>query len=104
MPFCSVCRYEYVEGVAKCPDCGAKLVDVLPEEPPDSEERPVPAELVTIATFMTPVEAEMARVRLESQGIQSVIADEIIGRTDFPLVFGGVKVRVRAEDARRASP
>jgi hypothetical protein len=31
MPFCPSCGYEYEWGIATCPDCGAKLVDHLPD-------------------------------------------------------------------------
>ncbi len=36
MPVCPNCRYEYVEGVAFCPDCGTALLSdddyIKPEE------------------------------------------------------------------------
>ncbi len=32
MPVCPNCKYEYVKGIDKCPDCGAELVDELPPE------------------------------------------------------------------------
>jgi hypothetical protein len=32
MPFCPICRTEYVAGVARCADCGVQLVDELPVE------------------------------------------------------------------------
>ena len=32
MPFCPNCRYEYKEGIRECPDCGACLVQELPQE------------------------------------------------------------------------
>ena len=31
MPYCPQCRYEYLPEINKCPDCGADLVDELPE-------------------------------------------------------------------------
>lgn len=36
MPFCPNCRTEYDEGFSVCADCGARLVETLPEVP----ERP----------------------------------------------------------------
>jgi hypothetical protein len=44
MPFCPVCRYEYVEGAEKCPDCDAELDAELPPEPEEvwSDEPMVP--------------------------------------------------------------
>ncbi len=45
MPWCPICKNEYVEGRTHCPDCDADLVDLLPEETieqsvplPDEEE------------------------------------------------------------------
>lgn len=35
MPWCPVCKNEYVEGKTHCPDCDVDLVDELPEEEPE---------------------------------------------------------------------
>lgn len=32
MPWCPNCKTEYQEGIEVCSDCGAALVDELPEE------------------------------------------------------------------------
>ena len=32
MPFCPKCRYEYIDGIGDCPDCGVRLVRKLEEE------------------------------------------------------------------------
>ena len=32
MPFCPKCRYEYIDGIGDCPDCGVRLVEKLEEE------------------------------------------------------------------------
>ena len=37
MPWCPICRKEYPEGTAECPDCDAVLTDELPEEEEMSE-------------------------------------------------------------------
>lgn len=39
MPFCPGCHYEYEPTMSICPDCDEKLVDVLPEEPQETEYR-----------------------------------------------------------------
>ncbi len=40
MPWCPVCKSEYVEGKTHCPDCDVDLVDELPAEQPEEEEVP----------------------------------------------------------------
>ena len=38
MPWCPVCKLEYVEGSTECPDCKVKLVDSLEEAEDIHEE------------------------------------------------------------------
>jgi Putative prokaryotic signal transducing protein len=61
--------------------------------------------LVTVASFTSPWEAQLARARLEAEGIESIVADEHVVRLHWVIsnAVGGVKVRVRPEDAERAS-
>jgi len=56
--------------------------------------------LVTIARFTNVIDAEIARTKLESEGIQGFIADEFTSRV-YP---GAIDVRllVHEEDAERA--
>lgn len=50
MPWCPVCKNEYIEGKTHCPDCDADLVDELPEKPEeDSLPDPDPEELRELA-------------------------------------------------------
>lgn len=61
-------------------------------------------ELVTAAAFGRPVDAHLARTRLEAEGIEAFVADEHIVSVHWlcsPAV-GGVKVRVWAPDLERA--
>ena len=60
--------------------------------------------LVTVATFTTPLEAELARGRLEGEGVEAHVADGELVTADWTMsnAVGGVKVRVAAEDADRA--
>ena len=37
MPFCPVCKCEYVEGIENCPDCKVPLVDTLEESDAETE-------------------------------------------------------------------
>ena len=60
--------------------------------------------LVTVATFTTPLEAELVRGRLDEEGIAAFVADGELVTADWTMsnAIGGVKVRVAAEDADRA--
>jgi hypothetical protein len=59
---------------------------------------------VTIASFLTPFEANLARLKLESADIDCVLLDENIAMTQaFGIMTGGVKLKVpalQADDAR----
>jgi hypothetical protein len=59
---------------------------------------------ITVASFSQPVEAHLARTRLEAEGITCVVSDEYLVRVDWYLsnAVGGVKLRVPASDAPRA--
>jgi hypothetical protein len=61
--------------------------------------------LVTIETFSSPWQAQLARACLESEGIHAVVADEHFYRLYGALsgTMGGVKLQVRPEEAQRAS-
>lgn len=62
--------------------------------------------LVTVGTFVAPWEARLAQARLAAEGIDAVVADENVGSL-YGLygggVVGGVKLRVREEEAVRAA-
>ncbi|MDD3321789.1 MAG: DUF2007 domain-containing protein [Paludibacter sp.] len=59
-------------------------------------------ELVTIRTFGSSVEFEMAKAYLESLGIECFSRDEIINRAYIANVNGGAKLEVRKENAEEA--
>lgn len=61
--------------------------------------------LVTIETFSSSWEAQLARACLEAEGVHSVIADEHFHRLYSALssTLGGVRLQVRPEDADRAA-
>jgi hypothetical protein len=63
------------------------------------------AKLVTVETFSSPWEAQLARAALEAEGIDAVIADEHFLRLYGALTstLGGVRLQVRPEDAGRAA-
>jgi len=60
--------------------------------------------LVTIIAFRDLPQALLAQGKLESEGIESMLADENIVRMDWfwANAMGGVKLRVAPEDAERA--
>ena len=63
--------------------------------------------LVTLARFRDPLDAELARARLEGAGIDAVILDQHLTGINwfYSLALGGVRVQVEASDldaARRA--
>ena len=59
--------------------------------------------LVTVATFLHPLEAHIARGRLEGAGIPSYLADEgIIVNYLWPFGFHGVRLQVTKENASEA--
>jgi hypothetical protein len=67
-----------------------------------------PAELqlesmVTVGAYTSPWEAQLARTCLEAEGIDSVVADEHLARIWCAATVGGIKLRVREEDAPRAA-
>jgi hypothetical protein len=71
----------------------------------DSETELDLERLVTIETFSSPWQAQLARACLESEGIHAVVADEHFYRLYGALsgTLGGVKLQVRPEEARRAA-
>ena len=62
------------------------------------------AQLVTVATFTTPIEAHTARNQLEMFGIRAFLADEAtVGMAPhLSPAMGGVKLRVPESDVERA--
>ena len=59
---------------------------------------------VAVATFSQPIEAHLARTKLESEGIVCVVADEYLIRVNWLLsnAVGGVKLMVPRWEADRA--
>lgn len=59
--------------------------------------------MITVGAYASPWEAQLARACLEAEGIDSVVADEHLGRIWCATTVGGIKLRVREEDASRAA-
>jgi len=64
----------------------------------------MPSDWIAIASFSQPVEAHLARTKLESEGIPCVIGNENLVRVDWLLsnAVGGVKVMVPRWEAEHA--
>ncbi len=61
--------------------------------------------LVTVATYNSPIEAHIFAGRLEAEGIPCVLEDEHIIAANwlYSNAVGGVKLRVRRDDAESAA-
>ena len=61
-------------------------------------------DLVTVARYVVPWQADLARTLLESEGIEVFLADEHMARTDpyHSALVGGVRLMVRGSAADRA--
>ena len=64
----------------------------------------MPSDWIAIASFSQPVEAHLARTKLESEGIPCVVGNENLVRVDWLLsnAVGGVKVMVPCWEAEHA--
>jgi len=58
--------------------------------------------LITVRTFAAPWAAQLARARLESAGIEAVVADEHLGRMFTLNTVGGARLQVREGDVAAA--
>lgn len=58
--------------------------------------------LKTIATFSYAPEMGLVRSKLESEGIECFVKDELTSQTYIHNAVGGMKLQVKAEDAERA--
>lgn len=60
------------------------------------------SELVLLRTYLTSIDAELAKGALEAAGIDSIVRADDCGGTRPHLWLGGVELLVRSEDAERA--
>lgn len=101
MPYCPKCRFEYKEGMEQCPDCGAPLVDELPEErPPESPH------FVPLRNMPSRMYAQMLQEALKNEGIPSMIkGDEGIPlrTTTMHIPVSRITIWVPQKDAEKAN-
>jgi hypothetical protein len=60
-------------------------------------------DLITVRTFLSRIEAEIAHGALEAAGIESMIAADDAGGTRPGMWMGGVRLIVRVEDRDQAN-
>ncbi len=75
MPFCPNCKCEYRPGFAKCSDCETELVESLSEEDDEQTNRGK-LNLVMLASFPDPMQAQMFQELLKSNGIESIMQSD----------------------------
>lgn len=94
MPFCPQCRTEYVLGVARCGDCGARLVEALSPLP-----EPHDIQWAELPSFLSEPLAQMVREELERQGIRTMLKRDV-----FVSAIGsqGMVIFVPQENYRQA--
>jgi predicted nucleic acid-binding Zn-ribbon protein len=72
MPYCPKCKYEFIEGIKECPDCGTDLIEYIPQE------HEVNIKWVPLTTLKSLVLAEMVREALANNDIPSFIRSDAI--------------------------
>ncbi len=75
MPFCPNCKSEYRPGFAKCSDCESELVESLSEENNEQGNRGE-LNLIMLASFPDPMQAQMFRELLDLNGIESILQSD----------------------------
>lgn len=59
--------------------------------------------LVTVATFLFPFQAQMAKLHLEAEGIEAIIPGNVLSQSPDPAGIYGIRLMVKEEDAGRAA-
>jgi hypothetical protein len=97
--FCPQCKTEYRPGFSRCADCGSELVDALPEETEEVQEREGDnAKLVAILETMDQSDVVSIRMALDGEGIEYFLQGDALSgfRNVDPVVL-----LVREDDAAR---
>ncbi len=100
--FCPTCESEYEQGITRCADDGAELVERLNID--DGAHDGSNARFVALHTLSSPAEAEMVNDILRQNGVRSVVQS---GASDqfsplFSVMAPGAVVLVDERDLDRA--
>ena len=103
---CPVCLHEVADGFAVCWSCGRAVAPIsplplllcLPEAPPEGGAP------TTVARLAFPIDAEMARLKLEAGGIPVRLLDRhiVLANWFLGVAVGGIRVQVPEECAPAA--
>jgi hypothetical protein len=101
--FCPNCFYEYEKGIKICSDCGAKLVDKLPEE----DEGDPNLETAELTDVNDDIEADAIKAMLDEEGIYSFLKTNVLPHSNIVMagVFGKSKygtIVINKEDLEKA--
>lgn len=90
MPWCPVCKNEYIKGKTHCPDCDVDLVDELTEapEPPEAPSVPdeEPADLAASAAAASHMNTHVPARERHSETRSSAWTFLIIGAAGFLVI------------------
>ncbi len=91
----------------KPPEVEAFIPPDIPDEPDEPEA--LAEDLIPIGQYQNSIEANLAKTKLDSEGIESFLFDEyerqigLIPPATLDAAFGGIKLMVRESEARKAS-
>jgi len=111
MPFCPKCRYEYINGIGDCPDCGVRLVEKLKEE--ESKEESIKGEegeanqetdFVPLRHYNSRFSIETLQEALEKEGITAIVInrEDIIKVIDIRFPVSKLIIWVPDKDFEKA--
>ena len=99
MPVCPKCNYEYVEGIAICPDCNTPLVE---EDELQKFEELSEKDWVLVYTSGNELEMGMLKGILESAGLEVNVLSQKDHNFPMPGDLSVVKLLVRKNDVQAA--
>jgi len=86
MPFCPICRSEYLQGYTHCADCGEPLKEELAPIC-DSDAEYIDTELVLLCSIYDNLEAGMLIAALKEKGIPALLKNCSLPREYIYIIF-----------------